>query len=111
MTSEHDHQEEINELQMIDHNLQSLSLQKQAFDFELSESEHALQELSNARGDVFKIVGQVMVKSDKNSLREELEKKVKLMNLRIKAINSQEKELSDRAEELRSHLVKKKSSK
>ena len=41
--------ERIQELQILEQNLQNLSLQKQAFDFELSESEHALEELSGSK--------------------------------------------------------------
>jgi len=103
--------ERMQELQMIEQNLGSLSMQKQAFDFELSETEHALEELSESSGDVFKIVGQIMVKSDKDKLKLELEKKVKLLNLRIKSLDAQEKEIVDHADAIRGELSKKKSQK
>ena len=101
----------IAELQLLEQNLQNLSLQKQAFDFELSESEHALEELSGSKGEVFKIVGQVMIKSEKNTLKDELEKKVKLLSLRVKAFESQEKDINERADAIREELTKKKPSK
>lgn len=101
----------IGEIQMIEQSLHSIGMQKQAFDFELSESEHAIEELSNSKGDVFKIIGSVMIKSDKESVKSEIEKKVKLLNLRIKALDNQEKELSKRADNLRSTLSSKKPSK
>ncbi len=103
--------EKIQELQVLEQNLQNLSLQRQAFDFELSESEHALEELSNSKGEVFKIVGQIMVKSEKNALKDELEKKIKLLSLRVKTFESQEKEFSERADAIREALTKKGQSK
>ena len=101
--------EKIQELQILEQNLQNLSLQRQAFDFELSESEHALEELSNSKGEVFKIVGPIMVKSEKDILKGELEKRIKLLSLRVKAFESQEKDLSERADAIREELTKKKS--
>ena len=103
--------QKIQEIQMIEQSLHSISMQKQAFDFELSESEHALEELTKSEGEVFKIVGSVMVKSDKNSIKSEIEKKVKLLNLRLKAMDSQEKELSVRADKIRQEFSKKKQQK
>ncbi|MEK6918988.1 MAG: prefoldin subunit beta [Nanoarchaeota archaeon] len=103
--------ESLAEIQMLEQNLHSISMQKQAFDFELSESEHALEELENSDGEVFKIIGSVMIKSDKDSIKTEIEKKVKLLNLRLKAMDSQEKQLSERAEKIREEFTKKKPSK
>ena len=103
--------QKIQEVQMIEQSLHSISMQKQAFDFELSESEHALEELSNSKGDVFKIIGSVMIKSDKDSIKSEIEKKVKLLQLRLKAMDNQEKELSQRADKIRGEFSKKKSQK
>ncbi len=108
MSEKNNDSDKIGELQMIEQSLGSLSMQKQAFDFELSESEHALEELTNSTGEVFKIIGSIMIKSDKNSLKADLEKKVKLMNLRMKSIEAQEKELTDHADKIRSELSKKK---
>jgi len=93
--------EKIQELQALEQNLQTLSLQRQAFTFEISESEHALQELKNSQGDVYKIVGQVMVLKGRDELAQDLERKLKLLNLRMKAIESQEKELLEKSESLR----------
>jgi prefoldin beta subunit len=101
---------DLQEMQMIEQNLHSISMQKQAFDYEMSESDHALEELSKSKGDVFRIVGSVMIKSDVDTLKAELEKKTKLLGLRLKALDSQEAELSARAEKIRSQFAKKKPS-
>ena len=52
-----------------------------------------------------------MIKSEKNTLKDELEKKVKLLSLRVKAFESQEKDINERADAIREELTKKKPSK
>ena len=55
----------IQELQILEQNLQSIMMQKQAFQLELSEVENALEELKKSGDEVYKIVGQVMIKAKK----------------------------------------------
>ena len=68
-------QEKLQEMQFLEQNLQSLMMQKQAFQMELSETKAALKELDNYGEDVFKIVGQLMLKKDKTKMKEELNNK------------------------------------
>ena len=98
--------EKIQELQMLEQNAQQLSLQRQAFQFEINETENALEELSKEGEEVFKIVGQVMIKSDKKNVESDLKKKLGLLNIRIKAIDSQEKNIVEKADDLRKELSK-----
>jgi prefoldin beta subunit len=100
-------QQKIQELQSLEQNLHGLLMQKQAFQMELSESESALAEVSDSKEDVFKLVGQVMIKTDKEKIVEELKKKQELLSLRLKAIESQESSLTKQAEELRDEVTKK----
>ena len=82
--------QKIQEIQILEQNIQNLLLQKQAFDMELSESRAALKEIENAKDDVFKLIGQLMIKSDKNKVKEELLNKEKILNLRLSTIGKQE---------------------
>ena len=61
-----DNQEKIQEIQFLEQNLQGLMFQKQAFQVESSETKAALKELEKSDDEVFKIVGQLMIKSDKS---------------------------------------------
>ena len=99
-------QEKIQELQTIEQNLNSLLIQKQTFQIELSETENAFSEISKSSEDVYKLVGQIMVKSDKNSIEKELKKKQELISLRMSSIEKQEKTLAKQAEELRNEVMK-----
>lgn len=99
-------EEGIKELQLLEQNLNNLLFQKQAFQLELNEVESAVSELDNSKGDVFKIVGNIMIKSEKGKLKKDLEEKRDIVGLRVKSIEKQEKALSGRVEELRKVVLK-----
>lgn len=99
-------EQKIKELQLLEQSLHNLLFQKQTFQLELSEINTSSEELDSSKGDVFKIVGNVMVKSEKGKLQKEIEEKKGIINLRIKNIEKQEKSLRDRVEELRKDVLK-----
>jgi len=100
-------QQKIKELQIIEQSFQQILMQKQAFQMELSETENALSEIAKADDDVFKIVGNIMIKTDKTKTQEELKKKQELLALRLKSIDSQEGDLTKQVEEIRAEVMKK----
>ena len=97
----------IQELQSLEQAIQNLLLQKQAFQIELSETSNALEELKKTKDDAFKIVGQIMVKTDKAELEKELDDKKKLLNLRLNSIQKQEDLISEKIEKLKEEITKK----
>src|SRR3989344_7384559 len=97
-------QKKIQELQIYEQNLQSLIMQKQAFQMELTETENALSEISKTKEDVFKIVGQIMIKSDKQEIKKDLEKKQEIISLRLKSIEKQENEFTKELEKIREEV-------
>ncbi len=68
---------------------------------ELSETKDALKELESSHGDVFKVIGQIMIKSDKLKIKEEMLSKIKIFEVRMKELEKQETSLSDRIEKIR----------
>jgi len=100
-------QEKIQELQSLEQTLQSLIMQKQAFQFELNETDNALSEIEKSKDDVFKIIGQIMIKSSKDQIIEDLKNKQKLLKLRLDSIEKQEKTLSEQSEKIREEVMKK----
>jgi len=94
------------ELQMVEQASQNLLLQKQLFQVELSETHSALEQLKDIKGDVFKIVGNLMFKAEKETLKKELEHKSRLLELRIQSIEKQEEELSKKGLKIRSEITK-----
>ena len=100
-------QEKIQELQGYEQNLQGLMMQKQAFQMEETETDNALKEISQSNDDIFKMVGNIMVKTDKNKIEEELKRKQELIKLRLKSIKTQESELTNSVEERKEEVMKK----
>lgn len=98
-----DKEEKIQEFHILEQNLQNLLLQKQAFQMELSETVTAKKEIEKSE-DVFKIVGQLMMKTNKDEMKEELSNKEKLLELRIKSIEKQENYLVEKLEALRKEI-------
>ena len=99
-------QEKIRELQGYEQTLQAILMQKQTFQIEETETENALSEISKSKDDVFKLVGNIMVKTDKKRIEEELKKKKELISLRLKSIDSQEKDITKKAEEIKKEVMK-----
>lgn len=95
------------EMQILEQNLQNILMQKQAFQMEFSETQSSLKEIKVAKGDVFKIIGQLMIKTDQKKMEEELITKEKMIDLRIKSLEKQEEAFSEKLTKLRDEMLKK----
>jgi prefoldin beta subunit len=100
-----DRDTKIQEMQLLEQNLQNILLQKQAFQMELSETKSALKEMDKSGDEVFKIIGQLMIKTEKPKLKEELSNKEKIITLRIKSLEKQETPLTKKLEDLQKEIV------
>jgi len=98
-------QEKINKLSMMEQTLQSFLAQKQTFQAQLMEIDSALDELKKT-DKAYKIVGNVMVFSDKESLISDLNQKKETVELRIKSIDKQETKMREKTSELQSEVMK-----
>jgi prefoldin beta subunit len=99
-------QEKIQEFQTLEQALQNILLQKQTFQMELSETQSALKEIQNSDDEVFKIVGQLMIKTEKQKIMEELANREKILELRLNTIDKQEGSLTEKLEKLREEFIK-----
>jgi len=97
---------DIQEIQFLEQGLQNILFQKQAFQMELSESKEALKELENSSDEVYKVIGQLMIRSEKSKMKEELLSKIKIFDLRMKNLEKQEVSLSERIEKIRDDTLK-----
>ena len=98
----------IQEIQFLEQNLQNILFQKQAFQIELSESKESLNALENSSDEVFKTIGQLMIKYEKSKIKDELLNKIKILELRIKTLEKQESTFSEKMEKLRDDFLKEK---
>lgn len=102
--TENNTQTKINDLQLFEQNIQNLVSQKQQFSSQLFEIDSALSEIEKTNAS-YKIIGNIMVKTEKADLKKDLEEKKKIMDMRIKTIEKQEKTLSDKASELQKEIM------
>ena len=96
----------IQEMQMLEQNFQNLLLQKQSFQMELSETKAALEEIEKSGDEVFKIIGKLMIKADKQKIKEELSNKEKVLEIRIKTIEKQENFMTEKMDKMREEVLK-----
>lgn len=99
-------EEKTQQIQFMEQNIQNLFMQKQAFQMEFSETQSAMKEIENSDGEVFKIIGQLMVKTDIEKTKKDLLSKEDILKLRIKAIEKQEDSLTEKMESLRKEVLK-----
>ena len=101
MAEQEDIQKEIIRLQNFERQMQAVMMQKQQIQIQLGEIGLALEELGKAKGDeeVYKTIGNVMIKSSAKDATADLEEKKKLMESRMKTLEGQE-------EKLRAELVR-----
>ena len=69
---------EISKLQLLEQNLKGIEMQKQNVQLQLFESENSLKELEGYEGKPFKIIGPVMIESNKDDLVKDLKEKIDL---------------------------------
>ena len=95
----------ISQLQLLEQKINTLVAQKQQFQQQLMEVESALEE-SNSSEKVYKIVGNIMVLSDKENVRKDLESKKEILELRLKSLDKQEDSNRKKAKEIQTEVLK-----
>ena len=101
-----DEERKIQEMTILEQSLQNLLLQKQAFQMEISETKSAMEEIGKSKEDVFKIIGQLMIRTENKKIMEGLSNKEKILDLRIKSIEKQEGAITEKLDKLRKEVLK-----
>jgi len=101
-------QRKIQELQMIEQSFQQLLMQKNAFSMEANETDYIIAEVEKNEGEISRIIGnQVIIKSTKEEVLKDMKKKKELIDLRMKSIDKQEKQFSEKIDSIREEVIKK----
>ena len=100
-------EQKIFQLQMLEQNIQTLSIQRQNFQAQLLELNNAFGELKKTEDKVYKVIGGIMVLSKKADIEKELKSKKEMLELRVKSLESQEKKFKTKAEEIQKDVLKK----
>ncbi|MEX2017182.1 MAG: prefoldin subunit beta [Candidatus Pacearchaeota archaeon] len=95
----------IQELAILEQNFQNTLFQKQAFELELDETNSALLEIEKSGDEVFKIIGQLMIKTEKSKIKKELDEKKKILKLRIDSFSKQETYLHEKMDKIQEEIT------
>lgn len=98
-------EDKIKQLQLYEQNIQVLGMQKQRFQSQLIEISSALSELEGT-DESYKIIGNIMVKTPKDSLIKELEEKKEIAGIRLKSIEKQEDNIREKMKSLQEEVMK-----
>jgi prefoldin beta subunit len=99
-------QEQLVRLQQMQQTLQAIVTQKQQLDIELAETDRAVSELEKITDSVpvYKSVGSLMLKADRQVLLTELKEKKELLNTRVTVLGKQEERTRERVKEIQEKL-------
>ncbi len=94
-------QNQITQYQQVQQQLQNVMTQKSQMESQRRELQRTVEELAKADGDVYRNVGMLLIKvSDKAALKDELEESLETLGIRIKSLERQERDLSEKYEVL-----------
>jgi prefoldin beta subunit len=98
--------EQLTRLDNLQQNLQSVAMQRQQVDAELTDADKTLEELKNvtAEEQIYKYVGSLLVKVTKEAITKELEEKKDISNTRTLVLNKQESRLKENIKELQTKI-------
>jgi prefoldin beta subunit len=102
---EKDTEKKIEQLQLMEQSIQTVLMQRQQLQAQLIEIESALKEIQGT-DNAYKILGNIMVKTDKNTLENELKSKKEIVDLKTKTLEKQEKSIRDRSKSLQEEVMK-----
>ena len=99
-------QEQLVRLQQLQQTLQSVVTQKQQLELELNETDKALSELDKSTDEtpVYKSVGSILVKSNRQVLLGELKERKELLTTWVTVLGKQEERTRERLKEVQEKL-------
>jgi len=99
-------QQRLLKLQQLQQTIQGVLAQKQQLEMQLSEVEEALNELEkmNETAVIYKSIGALLVKSQKNTVTEELKERKELLTMRVDVLTKQDDRLRTQAKDLQEKL-------
>jgi|SRR3989338_2704316 len=98
-------EKKISQLQIMEQSLHSLSMQKQQFQLQQVEVESAIKELEKV-DEAYRIIGNIMVLFKKPELKEDLQSKKEIVELRIKNLEKQENHIREKASKIQDEILK-----
>ncbi len=98
-------EKKIAQLQMLEQNMQSFLMQKQAVQSQQIEVDNALEELKKTDGPSYKILGPIMISAKKDELVKELDSRKEVLSLRLKNLDKQEAQIREKAQKIQAEVM------
>lgn len=99
-------QEKITQLQFLEQNMHSVLNQKQTLQSQELELTNALEELEKSTGTTYKILGPIMISSNKVDLQKNLQLKKEMVDIRLKKVEEQESQIKEKIEAIQKDVFK-----
>ncbi len=99
-------QHQLAQLQQIQHQAQVIIGQKTKMELMLRETEQAQEELEKLEKDavVYKGIGQLLIKSEKTAVTEDLAEKKEVLSVRLKTLEKQEQKIQEKFQQLQNQI-------
>ncbi|KXS40481.1 prefoldin subunit beta [Methanolobus zinderi] len=99
-------QNQLAQLQQVQQQAQSLAMQKAQMESLQKESERALEELEKLPDDavIYRTVGELQIKANKEETVSKMQEKVETLTLRLQSISRQEERISKRFTQLQEQI-------
>ena len=93
-------------MQQLQQTLEVVVTQKQQLELELTDAERAKNELDKLKGDavIYKSVGAVLIKTERETMLKELNERREVLNTRIMVLSRQEERARSKLKELQERL-------
>lgn len=98
-------EKKIAQLQALEQNLQNFLLQRQSFQSQIVEVDNALEEVGKTKGAVYRIIGSVMVVSDKEDVKGDLDSKREVLDIKVRNLEKQEEKIKEKASKLQADVL------
>ncbi len=99
-------QNQIAQLQQLQLQMQSIGRQKMQLEVMIRETDNALQELNrlDENSIIYRSVGEIMIRSDKEKVKEDLTEKKETYDIRLKTLERQEERIQKRYQQLQQQI-------
>jgi prefoldin beta subunit len=83
----------LTEYESLEKQLEVMLIQKNQLTLQIAETKNALEELKHAKGDVYRSIGSLLIKTTKEDADKKLSEKLELMEVKQKAVTKEEEKL------------------
>lgn len=105
VTKQEQMQQVLVQAQSLQQQMQVISAQRESLNLQMIEMGKALEEVSKpSKEEIYKIVGPVLVKTERAKAKKDLEQKKDIITLRLKTLEKTESKIKEQLEEIKNKI-------